>query len=299
MLKSKVSIARKENLKASLYSAIELIDGVSGIKGKKVLIKPNMNSNDPFPATSNPQLLRLLINLLLEQEPVEIIVGDAANASYIPTVESMKQTGLYDAIQDLPIKIIGLEDYEWVTVSPSKASNWKEMVVSAILQDVDFFINQCNIKTHFLANYSMALKNMMGLASHRSRMTMHLSAKPKFWQMIAELTLVRKADLIVLDGAKAMVTGGPFSGEIRETGLVAASNDPVAIDAVGLSILKSLGTTPQVADISPWDQPVLKRAVELQIGATGAQDIEIFSDGVEEIEEIKSYLVEPPETMAA
>ncbi len=290
MHKSLVSLVRRESIDEAIEKAVNDIDGLPSLKNKKVLIKPNMNSDDPYPATSNPQTVASLIELVKEKEPAEIIVADASNHNYLPTIESMKKTGLYNIVADTGATILGLENLKWIKVKPEKAKNFRQIVASILLNEVDYFISECNIKTHFLANYSMALKNMFGVISYRTRVSMHTKPRSKFWKMIAELSLVRKPDLIILDGIMAMVSGGPFKGEVKETGLITASKDPVAIDAVGLAILKTVGITEEIESRSVWKQPVMKRAVELELGAKSFEDIELKAENVSELEEIIANL---------
>ena len=111
-----------------------------------------------------------------------------------------------------------------------------------------------------------------------------------FGNMIAESNLVYKPDFYISDATKCFVTGGPDIGTLREPGIVLASSDVVANDAVGLALLKTLGTVPKIQEHSVWAQPQIKRAVELGLGVRGREEITVKSSEVEEIEEILSNL---------
>ena len=80
--------------------------------------------------------------------------------------------------------------------------------------------------------------------------------------MIAEINLLYELDLIVLDGVKAFVTGGPETGKVVYPGAMIAGTDRVAVDAVGVAILKLMDATPQVLAGEIFDQEQIKRAVE-------------------------------------
>jgi uncharacterized protein (DUF362 family) len=67
---------------------------------------------------------------------------------------------------------------------------------------------------------------------------------------------------------------------------VIATSDVIANDVVGLALLKTLGTIDKIQDRSVWEQPQIKRAVELGLGVKSRSDIQIISDGVKEIENI-------------
>ena len=53
-------------------------------------------------------------------------------------------------------------------------------------------------------------------------------------EKLADLNLAIGPDLIILDGRRAFISGGPSKGELREPGLVWASSDRIALDVEGL-----------------------------------------------------------------
>ena len=91
-------------------------------------------------------------------------------------------------------------------------------------------------------------------------------------QMIAEINSHYKVDAVVMDGIKAFVTGGPDSGRVVEPGLLLASCDRVAIDAVGVAVLKLYGTKGKIGEAPVFDQDQLKRAAELGLGLKSPED---------------------------
>ena len=76
-----------------------------------------------------------------------------------------------------------------------------------------------------------------------------------------------------MDGIKAFVTGGPDQGKLVEPNLLLASHDRVAIDAVGVAILKLYGAKGKVGEADIFEQDQLKRAAELGFGAKSVADI--------------------------
>jgi uncharacterized protein (DUF362 family) len=103
--------------------------------------------------------------------------------------------------------------------------------------EVDVFINIPIAKNHSLTTLTNAMKNLMGLNTRASNVTFHLNGPsrndPEYLaQCIADINLLRKADLIISDATYVIVTNGPNGpGEIVEPGVVVAGTDPVAIDA--------------------------------------------------------------------
>src|SRR5512143_820593 len=110
----------------------------------------------------------------------------------------------------------------------------------------------------------MSLKLSVGLTPKPIRRSMHGS--PDMRRMIAELNTGYKPDLIVLDGVAAFTDGGPSSGTLVPANVIIAGNDRVAVDAVGVAMLKSLGSNDAIMSRGIFQQEQIARAVELKLG---------------------------------
>jgi uncharacterized protein (DUF362 family) len=95
--------------------------------------------------------------------------------------------------------------------------------------------------------------------------------------MIAEVNVAYQPDLVVLDGVEAFVTGGPATGKRVDSQVVLAGTDRVAIDAVGVALLRLFGTTPEVSRGPVFAQAQIARAVELGLGISGPDEIELIT----------------------
>jgi len=96
-------------------------------------------------------------------------------------------------------------------------------------------------------------------------------------KLIAEINAPFTPALVVLDGIDAFVDGGPATGERARGNVFLASTDRVAIDAVGVAILKLLGSNDQIMNTKIFDQEQIARAVELGLGAASPSEIEVIS----------------------
>jgi uncharacterized protein (DUF362 family) len=111
--------------------------------------------------------------------------------------------------------------------------------------------------------------------------------------MIAEINSNYNLDFVIMDGIKAFTRGGPDSGTTVESNLMLASRDRVAIDAVGVSILKLYGAKGKVGDAGVFEQDQLKRATELGFGVKSADEImltPINTEAQADIQRIESVL---------
>jgi len=125
----------------------------------------------------------------------------------------------------------------------------------------------------------MSLKLSVGLTPKTIRRTMH--ASPDIRRMIAELNTGYKPNLIVLDGVAAFTDGGPSRGELKAGNVMIAGDDRVAVDAVGLAMLKSLGANQAIMSRGIFQQEQIARAVELKLGVTGPDAIDIITPDAE------------------
>ncbi|HSP06338.1 MAG TPA: DUF362 domain-containing protein, partial [Acidobacteriota bacterium] len=131
-------------------------------------------------------------------------------------------------------------------------------------------------------HFTLSLKNSVGLAakfvpgdSYNYMKELHSSPSQRL--MIAEINTAYRPDLIVMDGVEAFVTGGPDSGKKVDSGVILASTDRVAIDAVGVALLRHFGTTAEVSSGKIFEQEQIARAVQLDIGVSSPEQIELIA----------------------
>ena len=125
----------------------------------------------------------------------------------------------------------------------------------------------------------MSLKNHVGVVPTRRHGYGYMSelhSSPHQRKLIAEINAPFKPDLIVLDGINAFVDGGPANGKRAKSNVFLASADRVAIDAVGVAILKSLGSNSQIMNSKIFEQEQIARATEIGLGASSPNEIDLI-----------------------
>jgi uncharacterized protein (DUF362 family) len=115
-----------------------------------------------------------------------------------------------------------------------------------------------------------------------------LHSSPDQRRMIAEINAAYSPDLVLLDGVEAFTNGGPESGKRVNANVILAGTDRIAIDAVGVAILRHFGTTPEVSRGAIFEQEQIARAVQLGIGVKSPQEIELITDDRESAEYAKA-----------
>lgn len=96
--------------------------------------------------------------------------------------------------------------------------------------------------------------------------------------MIAELNQGYTPKLIIMDGVEAFTDGGPSRGQLAQPHVVIAGTDRVAVDAVGLAVLKEQGANEAIMGTPIFQQEQMARAVEVGLGIRGPDEIELISD---------------------
>jgi uncharacterized protein (DUF362 family) len=238
-------------------------------------------------------VLRGAIRAAKECDPEKVIVAEKSMTT-LDTEKVLKKLGLWQAAEAEGVdEILTFDQMKRRHVEPRGAYSWQYgFDVPEFLESIDYTIALPVIKTHWTATFTMGLKSQISITSDRDRRQLPHGQgwDTLFGNMIAESNLVHKPDFYISDATKCFVTEGPNIGTLREPDIVLASSDVIANDAVGLALLKTLGTIPKIRDHSVWAQPQIKRALELNLGVHNREEITIKSVGIEEIEEIIANL---------
>ena len=125
----------------------------------------------------------------------------------------------------------------------------------------------------------MSLKNSVGLVAKKTPGGIYdymyeLHGSPFQRLMIAEINKYYRVDFVVMDAAKAFIDGGPDKGTEVEPGLMLAGKDRVALDAVGVAILREFGNS-SLTKKPVFELDQIRRAAELGVGARFASAVEL------------------------
>jgi len=277
--KSKVALVSTQDRKNGVATSIQAL-GLNPVKNKDVLIKPNFNTADQTPGSTHNDTLVALVEEVWKMGAKTVSLGER---SYPLTREVMAQKGVIPFMQKLDVSIVdfdNLAEKDWVKVD-AEDSHWQDgfRIARPILES-ECLVSTCCLKTHqFGGVFTMSLKNHVGVVPttrHGYDYMRELHSSPHQRKLIAEINAPFKPDLIVLDGIDAFVDGGPATGKLAKGNVFIASPDRVAVDAVGVAILKSLGSNGQIMTSKIFEQEQIARAAELGLGASSPADIEVI-----------------------
>ncbi len=276
--KTRVSLIKTRDRAAGIRRAVDLL-GMNPVKGNDVLLKPNFNTADPYPASTHNDTLTYLILHLRTLGAKSITIGERSGPP--DTREVLTQKGIYDLCRKLDAGLINFEDLppdSWVRLKPAQSHWLNGFDVAKPVLDSSCIVTTCCLKTHgYGGGFTMSLKLSVGVTHKRNMRELHTSFR-SMRKMIAEINTAYRPSLILLDGLDVFTDKGPSHGTMKQADVILAGSDRIAIDAVGLSILKELGSNKTVMEQRIFDQEQISRAVELGLGVSRPEDIEIVTD---------------------
>ncbi len=277
---TKVAVISTKDRVYGVNKSLELL-GINPVKDKNVILKPNFNTADPPPASSSMETIKQLIIKLKEMGAKSITVAERSGPAN--TAEVFENKGLFTLAQELDFKIVNLSDAskEEFALKKPKDTHWKEgFLFAKIYDDAKCIVETCCLKTHMYGgHFTLSLKNAVGLVPREYMDELHSSKHQR--KMIAEINSIYKPDLILMDGLVTFIDGGPMQGTREEANVFISGTDKIAMDAIGVAILRILGTTPEVTNGSIFEQEQIKRAVELGVGIKSPDEIEFITDSKE------------------
>jgi uncharacterized protein (DUF362 family) len=254
-------------------------------KGGRVFLKPNFNSADPFPGSTHADPLAALCRVLLGGGASRLALGDRSGMG--DTRRVLERKGVVKLARELGAELHVFDELPadgWVRQAVPGAHWERGFALARPALDADALVQTCCLKTHrFGGHFTLSLKNSVGLVAKRIPGDEHdymreLHGSPDQRRMIAEINAAYRPLLVVMDAIEAFADGGPDVGRVIRPGLILASTDRVALDAVGVAVLRRHGTTPEVSRGPIFELEQLARAAELGVGVATPDDIELVAD---------------------
>ncbi|MBS7611527.1 DUF362 domain-containing protein [Candidatus Bathyarchaeota archaeon] len=272
--------AERANVYEALSDAFRLLDLDTYIKpGYKIMVKPNVVRAQAPPATTHPETLGALIDLLKSTGSSQIVVAEGSGEGN--TLENFRILGLLDVASNSGVEVVDLNVGEFINVTIPDGKAFQNVTLSKRLFEVDFFISLACLKTHSDAVVTLGLKNLIGIPPS----LVYGSPKGKLHEAdnrlggtymaapITDLATIRPINLTIIDGIVAMEGLGPTQGTPVNMGLIIVGKDPVATDSIAALIM---GFNPRLI-------PTLKMAVDRELGVNDPAYIEVRGVSIEEV----------------
>ena len=276
---SKVAFVKTKDRTKGVKFSIAML-GLNPVKNKAVLIKPNFNTADPTPGSTHNDTLMALVDEIWDMGAKSISLGER---SYPLTRDVMAEKGILPLLKQKDVHVIDFDELDpkdWVEFKP-KDSHWENgFRIARPILETECLISTCCLKTHqFGGVFTLSLKLHVGVVPtnrHGYHYMDELHRSSYQQEMIAEINQSFSPDIIVLDGIDAFTDGGPMTGKRARGNIFLASTDRVAIDAVGVAVLKTLGSNSAIMKRKIFDQRQIARASDLGIGVSSPSEIDII-----------------------
>jgi uncharacterized protein (DUF362 family)/NAD-dependent dihydropyrimidine dehydrogenase PreA subunit len=266
MPKVMIHPASYESVREAVDRAFELFP--LDVRGRKVLIKPNVlrTSQAKEGIVTHPSVLRAVVEKVESLSPASLVVGDNPGIfSYGANEESFTKTGLMEAAGKY-YRNIGTDSVK-VDFNPDFIP---VVSVSRVVMEADVIISLPKFKTHGLTVVTGAIKNSYGILPGAQKAVLHKAAGSpvRFHEMLVDVFRLRIPDLFLVDAVVGMQGNGPASPDLRDIGLILASDNAVAMDTV---IATMMGCDPARLRF-------LQKARDLGLGTCDIKEIEVIGE---------------------
>ncbi len=201
----------EEVFKKKFANLIEITGGLDFVnRGDSVLIKVCLNSSRKYPATTSPEAVDALMELLIKKSPSAIYVGDKT-AFFRKTKKAFKKTGIEDVVDKYSkkhiaanIKLIDFDDYAYRDRYFPKniKDNWELQRTRHLVRapkmlfeedpflrekgfpaKIDHIIVLATVKTHYIGGFTLGMKSYVGFLDTESRHLLHKIPHKKYYRL--------------------------------------------------------------------------------------------------------------------
>ena len=207
---------------------------------RRIFVKPNVVSSEPYPTTTHPDVLDSLLSLFSDRE---VVVGDGPAVDAGRSDRIMQKTPLKVVCDKHHVSLVNLYSGPMRSVRSERGYATR---VSSIPLSCDFVVSVPVLKVHNMCGVSGALKNQFGYLSKLDRILMHAKMK-SLHKGIAEVNVAIPTDLFIVDAAQTMIGAQEcrHGGCPAELGVMIAGSDPVSLDCYGFDLLEKAELVPR------------------------------------------------------
>jgi uncharacterized protein (DUF362 family) len=238
---SRVAIRRvpsyQSDLAAVLHETLREFD--LPVRGKVVLLKPNLITLDPQAVTNtSPAVIAAARETFLRLGAAEVLIGDGSGIDRDAQagLESMRLAEFAGPLAKIFVDL-NVDDVERVVLK-TRASRLKQLYFPKTVLRADFVVSMPKLKTHHWAGVTLSLKNMFGVVPGACygwpKNVLHWAGIDR---SILDINAAVRPDFAIVDGIVGMEGNGPLQGALKPAGVIILGNDPVAVDATCVRVM--------------------------------------------------------------
>lgn len=274
---SKCEDYEEDRVEPAVRNSVELIGGLNRIikPGNRVLLKVNLLApRHPDDAvTTHPSVVRAVAKLVKGAGAVPIIADSPGFIYAGNKSKALIESGIKEAADELGVEAFQFESFEnpFIETEIPGGVHLKSVFAARLALEADVIITLPKLKTHSNTLYTGAVKNMFGAVTSRTRRFAHtLATFEKFGGTLVDIYSLLKPRLAIMDAVIGMEGEGPRHGSPKEAGLILASYDSVALDAVASKII----------GFDPMEIATTKLAAERGLGIGDLRQIEVVGENI-------------------
>jgi uncharacterized protein (DUF362 family) len=284
-----------------LRAALETAGGLKTLvgAGKNALIKPNFIFPQPYPVTTDPEMIFLVARLLQEAGASSIEVFDSPGAYVLGT--ERETFDFYDIVRrgkehGITVTMGGAgRRREYVKTKKAGWLAYPEIIVHKKVHQAPVIINMPCLKRHHSSFLTCALKNQFGAIYGAQRWDAHIRGEGiekgskgsdarteapfrdenHFMTALAEFADAVRPELSIVDARAILAKGGPTRGKgeiIEGVNRIIVSGDMVALDTYCSRIMEEHDETYFTEMIVPY----LRVAERLGLGTMDLKKAKII-----------------------
>ena len=273
--RSVVALVRSDDRLEGIREAVRLLGGlehvIKDVKGE-ILIKPNCNTDDPYPRDTHPETVRTISQMLISTgfPPDRIVLGETSGRGRgLPTRNTLANLGILEVAKELGIRVCCFEEDDWVTVKPTNVESWPRGIkIPRRKYDEQRIILTPILRPHSTATFTMSLKLAVGMLDSLGREWLH-NGQAHIRKLI-EINKAYSADLVIADASIVLV-----NKELTRTanpGIIIASGNRVASDAICVALMKTLNAE-RISDMPVLMHKQLQYASRIGLGSPEYEDM--------------------------
>jgi uncharacterized protein (DUF362 family) len=245
-LRSAVMIAEAPSYRLTLEAIIrsgllELGLGPGSVRGKSVLLKPNLVEPcaDAPQVNTHPQVVRASAEVFRGWGARRVIVaegpGHCRDAQLV-----LDQSGLGAVLAESRLEFVDL-NHDDVVLMPNRfgRTSLPHLALPATLKQVDWIVSLPKLKTHHWAGVTLSMKNLFGVMPGIyygwPKNVLHHAG---IAQSILDINAAVAPHLAIVDGIIGMEGDGPIMGTAKPLGALIMGTNLPAVDATCARLMK-------------------------------------------------------------